>query len=281
VRGKRNAWPVGSPSGPLLCTKILERYNPLPVFEIGNSLREARLRQGLDLARAEAGTKIRNKYLQALEEENFEILPAETYVKGFLRAYAEYLGLDGQLYVDEFNSRFATSDEPVLSQPSARRSRSRPSESNFVVVALAGIVAVTVLVVVAWQFGTGGDPGATNLDDLLGPPPTNPATTPPEPPPPAAAETTARPKVKPAKLILTAVQGPCWMAVHAGSPTGELLYEGTLEQGQTMRFQKKRLWIQLGAPGNLVAQLNGKPASLPTAESIVVVTAKGIRTVST
>jgi hypothetical protein len=48
-----------------------------------------------------------------------------------------------------------------------------------------------------------------------------------------------------------------------------------------MRFQKKRIWIQLGAPGNLVAQLNGKPAELPASESIVVVTAKGIRTVST
>jgi cytoskeletal protein RodZ len=251
------------------------------VFEIGNSLREARLRQGLDLPHVEAGTKIRNKYLQALEEENFEVLPAETYVKGFLRAYAEYLGLDGQLYVDEFNSRFATSDEPVMSQPSRHRGRSRASESNFVVVALAGIVAVTVLVVVAWQFGTGSDQGATNLDDLLGAQPTNTAPVAPEPPPPAAVEAPARPKAKPAKLVLTAVHGPCWLAVHAGSPTGELLYEGTLEQGQTMRFQKKRIWIQLGAPGNLVAQLNGKPAELPASESIVVVTAKGIRTVST
>ncbi|MGH3093498.1 MAG: helix-turn-helix domain-containing protein, partial [Gaiellaceae bacterium] len=82
------------------------------MFEIGNSLREARLRQGLELPRIEADTKIRGKYLRALEEERFEVLPGETYVKGFLRAYAEYLGLDGQLYLDEYSSRFITAEEP-------------------------------------------------------------------------------------------------------------------------------------------------------------------------
>ena len=76
------------------------------MFEIGNSLREARLRQGLDFPEIEQATKIRGKYLRALEEEQFEVLPAQTYVKGFLRSYADYLGLDGQLYVDEFNSRY-------------------------------------------------------------------------------------------------------------------------------------------------------------------------------
>src|SRR5512133_3645174 len=76
------------------------------MFEIGNSLREARLRQHLDFPEIEQATKIRGKYLRALEDEQFEILPAQTYVKGFLRSYAEYLGLDGQLYVDEFNSRY-------------------------------------------------------------------------------------------------------------------------------------------------------------------------------
>ena len=76
------------------------------MFEIGTSLREARLRQGLDFPEIEQGTKIRGKYLRALEDEQFDLLPGQTYVKGFLRTYAEYLGLDGQLYVDEYNSRF-------------------------------------------------------------------------------------------------------------------------------------------------------------------------------
>jgi len=80
------------------------------VFEIGNSLREARLRQSLDFPRIEEGTKIRGKYIEALEAERFEVLPGDTYVKGFLRSYAEYLGLDGQLYLEEYNSRFASAE---------------------------------------------------------------------------------------------------------------------------------------------------------------------------
>ena len=80
------------------------------MFEIGNSLREARARRQIPLGQAEGATKIRGKYLRALEEERFDLLPAETYVKGFLRTYADYLGLDGQLYVDEYNSRFVIDD---------------------------------------------------------------------------------------------------------------------------------------------------------------------------
>jgi len=90
------------------------------MFEIGNSLREARVRRGVDYAQAELATKIRGKYLRALEEEQFSLLPAQTYIKGFLRTYAEYLGLDGQLYVDEFNSRFvagADRDPRVVPAP--------------------------------------------------------------------------------------------------------------------------------------------------------------------
>jgi hypothetical protein len=129
------------------------------VFEIGNSLREARLRQGLEIPRIEAETKIRGKYLRALEEEQFEVLPGDTYVKGFLRTYADYLGLDGQLYLDEYNSRFAASEEVPFAQSTApRRRQGRRMESNLVVVALAAIVAVTVLVVVGLS-GLGSDSG--------------------------------------------------------------------------------------------------------------------------
>ena len=102
------------------------------MFEIGNSLREARLRQGLEIPRIETETKIRGKYLRALEEEQFEVLPGDTYVKGFLRTYADYLGLDGQLYLDEYNSRFAASEELPFSQSTAEPRRRRQLLPAFV-----------------------------------------------------------------------------------------------------------------------------------------------------
>src|SRR3954469_14124308 len=109
------------------------------MFEIGTSLREARLRRRIDFAEAEQATKIRGKYLRALEEEQFEILPSETYVKGFLRTYADYLGLDGQLYVAEYNSRFVGDDAELRLRRSSRRTserRARRLETRIVLVVL-------------------------------------------------------------------------------------------------------------------------------------------------
>ena len=137
------------------------RYPYSLVFEIGNSLREARVRRGIDFAQAELATKIRGKYLRALEDEQFDLLPAETYVKGFLRTYAEYLGLDGQLYVDEFNSRFVSGEEhePRVRRSAARtpQRRHRRIETNVVLIALALIAIPTVIVVTAWK-ASGGKP---------------------------------------------------------------------------------------------------------------------------
>ena len=251
------------------------------MFEIGNSLREARLRQGLEIPRIEAETKIRGKYLRALEEEQFEVLPGDTYVKGFLRTYADYLGLEGQLYLDEYNSRFTTAEEAPVAQSAAPRRRRRPVESNFIVIALAGIVAVTVLVLVGLREAS---------EDPQNEPPVVPATTGQTTTEQSPTETTTGaaaaqpPVVRRAKLVLTAVRGGCWMQVRAGGVNGKLVFEGTVEQGQTQRFVKyKRLWLELGAPGNLNAKLNGRRVqNWPRQSAVVVVTAaQGVRTIST
>src|SRR4029077_3582041 len=121
----------------------------------GTSLREARLRKGLDFPEAEHATKVRGRYLRALEDEEFDALPAPTYVKGFLRTYADYLGLDGQLYVDEYNSRYIAGAEepPPLRRSSAVPRHSRRVESRVLVLALGLIGVVTALVIAAWKFG--------------------------------------------------------------------------------------------------------------------------------
>lgn len=252
------------------------------MFEIGNSLREARLRQGLEIPRIEAETKIRGKYLRALEEEEFEVLPGDTYVKGFLRTYADYLGLDGQLYMDEYNSRFAAAEEISFAQSTApKRRQRRRVESNLVVVALAAIVGVTVLVVVGLG-GLGSDEGG-------GVPPAGTSTS------PAAggtagttttgggATTSAREAGPRFRLLLTAARGNSFVEVRNGGVNGKLVWEGTLEEGQTQRFTKyRRLWLDLAQPQNLDVRLNGRRvADLPSRAAVVVATADGVRTVST
>ncbi|MDQ3867729.1 MAG: helix-turn-helix domain-containing protein [Actinomycetota bacterium] len=245
------------------------------MFEIGNSLREARLRQGLDLARAEDETKIRAKYLQALEDERFEVLPGETYVKGFLRTYADHLGLDGQLYVDEFNSRFASADEPLAASTPPRRDRPRPPESGFVLVALAGIVAVAVLFVVAFTLANDdsseppaplGEPTGTQRSGVAGA---------------RSGSRSSRTSPRTVKLALTAARGDCWVSIRLGRVTGKLLFQGTLDQGETIRYVGRRFWLQFGnAPSeNLDVRMNGRRVrDFPTGSSLVVVSPKGVRT---
>jgi cytoskeleton protein RodZ len=237
------------------------------VFEIGTSLREARLRQGLEFPELEQGTKIRAKYLRALEDEQFDVLPAQTYVKGFLRSYAEYLGLDGQLYVDEYNSRFVVGDDDHAPRP--RRSTPQPRgvqvQSRVVLLTLLGIAAVTALVIVAW---TRGEPQKVPPVGLGSTVPSNaPAT-------PVTPGVTA----KSVNLVVRAKRGPCWLSVHRGTATGSILYQGTLEQGQNQVFRARRLWITLDRPENLQIILNGHTRLLPVGGvKTLIVTPRAIR----
>jgi cytoskeleton protein RodZ len=242
------------------------------VFEIGSSLREARIRQGYDLVEAEAGTKIRSKYLGALEEERFEVLPAPMYVKGFLRSYSEFLGLDGQLYVDEYNTRYGSGDEEyVVSRPQrVRRRQSRAHrrfESRVLALALVGIVAAAALVVAAWKWGGTEAGTVANLDSRK--PSVETAST----------STTPARKKPPVTLVLNAVDGNSQLQVHRGSTgTGAILFQGTLERGHMLRFTGRKLWLNVASPEHLRARLNGK-AVLLSAESrpvVVVVTKKGV-----
>jgi cytoskeleton protein RodZ len=246
------------------------------VFEIGTSLREARNRQQLDLSEVEQATKIRSRYLQALEEESFDALPAQTYVKGFLRTYADYLGLDGQLYVDEYNSRYAVGEDELGEPVVARRTpgvqpRHRRLERRGVVLALAGIGVLCALVIAAFKFSN-NSPGIPNLStNGVNPPP--PAT--------SARKHKKRKAAPPAKLrfFVVAARGNCWMDVRNYSSSGRTLFTGTIEPGHGgMFFSARRLWINFGNPGNVKASLNGRLVTIPgggTSE-VVLVTRRGI-----
>ena len=238
------------------------------MFEIGSSLRDARVRKGLELPTLEAETKIRAKYLRALEEERFDLLPGDTYVKGFLRIYAEKLGLDGQLYVDEYNSRFSLSEEPVVANRPRSGTRQARFEASAVVVALAGIVAVTVLVIAAWRLG--GDDGggettattaATDVESRPG------ATT-------AAPGGEAAP---PVQLILTARKGTSRVVVRRGSARGEVLWEGTLSKGDDQPVEGTKLWLFVERSQNVALTLNGEATPpIGRGSHAVVVTKDGI-----
>jgi transcriptional regulator with XRE-family HTH domain len=233
------------------------------MFEIGSSLREARTRQGLELEDLEERTKIRRKYLRALEEEQFSQLPGHSYVKGFLRSYADALDLDGQLYVDEYTTRFVGGeDEPAPSmQRPIRGSRRREGrQSRALLVTLFLIALTTALVFVAWRFG------GTTTEQIPGLAPKGAA-------PERAPASTGGAK---ARLEVRAVGGDSLMDVRNDSRAGKALYRGTLQAGQMQRFAKPRLYLRLTAPENVVVKLNGNRVRLPRG-GVYIVTAGGVR----
>jgi cytoskeleton protein RodZ len=129
--------------------------------EIGATLREARMRARIDVSEIEAQTKIRAKYLRALENEEWSLLPGPTFVKSFLRTYAQALGLDGKALVEEYrlsHERAGDQFEPIVA-PSGRRQRpqrSGPSRGYVAAVSAIGVIIVVLIVALASGGGGGG-----------------------------------------------------------------------------------------------------------------------------
>jgi len=251
------------------------------MFEIGQSLREARLKRDLTPADVQKAIRIRDRYLQALEEERWELLPGDAYVKGFLRTYADYLGLDGSLYVEEYNSRFANPDELQLVPERFARTKTplagvgflRPLLAVLVIIAIVGGIAA----IAAWQLG-----GTSGAKQGAAPSTSAPTTTAPQ-------HTTPKKKTQrkhhvltalPTQALLVASRGNCWLAIHAGSATGALIYQGTLAQGRKLpvKLTNGPVWMTVGNPPALDVLLGGKVAhGLPTQVGNVLLTRRGIR----
>lgn len=194
------------------------------MFEIGNSLRAARERQGLGYPDVELATKIRARYIRALEEEDFDSLLGDAYIRGFLRTYADYLGLDGEIYVEEYASRFITSWRDDLPPPPRRRRsrRERTIERRAVVLTLAGIAVLTALVFAAWRYG-----GAST-------------------PVPALQK-----QRQSADLVVRGVGKGTYLVVRRGSKSGRLLFRGMLAPGRVERFRGSRFYVRARRPAGL------------------------------
>jgi cytoskeleton protein RodZ len=242
------------------------------MFELGSSLREARVRRGIELAQVAAETRIRTRYLQALEDERFELLPGSVYARGFLRAYADYLGLDGQLFVDEYNARFSADALP----PAPLQLELQPWPLRRYGIATAVLFLALVGALVAWQLSSSAPRPAGSRAALAKATGTLAAATRRRARPTRDHSGRARQPIAVA-LDLRATRGRCWLSVRQGSEQGRHLFEGTLEQGASRRFAVGRLWIRIGAPWNLEARLAGRPLSLPQTVANLVVTASGIR----
>jgi cytoskeleton protein RodZ len=216
---------------------------------IGETLREARMRQRLDIADVEDRTKIRAKYLRALENEEFGMLPGPTFVKTFLRTYAEMLGLDPHVLVEEYRAGFEREDEmeQPLGPPAVagrdRRHGPRVGPGSLVLLVLVGIVAALVAIGLASDDGGGGAEQASAPETKRTETKEEPAPKPPRP--------------KRVSLRITPAT-PTYVCVDRGIGT-PVVFEDTIESAQT--FRGKRIRVNLGKR-DVQLRMNGKPVKV-------------------
>jgi cytoskeleton protein RodZ len=258
--------------------------------EIGSTLREARMRAHIDISEVEASTKIRAKYLLAIENEEWDLLPGAVYVKSFLRTYADYLGLDSRLLIDEFKRRYERpADHEVrpisgLSRdrdrsPRERSSRRRPSPSFSISPRVVIAAALVVIVAALYVLGSSSNSGNTTGNDGIVSPNsghhkkpttsghghepktnTNTSTT-------RTSTGATTPAVVPKATLALVATGTIWVCVEG--PAHKLLIPGLeyVPGGKKIQaVSAKKLWVDLGN-ADATATVNGKPYTLPASSA--------------
>ena len=225
------------------------------------------MRARIDISEIEAETKIRAKYLRALENEEWDLLPGPTYVKSFLRTYADALGLDGKLLIEEYklrHERLSDVELQPIAPPGQRERRRRPRAA----ISRGWLVGIVVLVLLAglWVIGN------RNRGDGGGPSSTPPASTSSTSTSTASKASSAKkkatkkkakakPKLARLQIVATGQVYVCLKAAGKRTPVPGIVLTGGASQGP---YKSSRFRLQLGtSEARLI--VNGKSRSVPPA----------------
>jgi cytoskeleton protein RodZ len=239
--------------------------------DIGSTLREARMRARIDISEIETETKIRAKYLRALENEEWDLLPGPTYVKSFLRTYADALGLDGKLLIEEYKLRHERLSDVELQPiaPLGQRDRRRAPRAAFSRRWLVLVVVVGLIVALYFVGSNGGNGGGGGGGGAASTPTSTPtqsasgsdtgsstATTP-------KKKAKAKPKRARLTIVATGQVYVCLKAAGQRTPINGIVLTGGARQGP---YRSSRFRVQLGtSEARLV--VNGKSHTVPSASA--------------
>ena len=233
--------------------------------DIGTTLREARMRARIDIAEVESHTKIRAKYLRAIENEEWDLLPGPVYVKSFLRTYGDYLGLDSRMLVDEFKHRYerpSDHDPRPIASRSRERERERQRHSRGPLLPSWALIGLVLVAVVAALAIIGSHSGTKTT------PPTTPHASTKHRSKRATTHTATKPAARTTVTLQLVPTGPVYVCLVDG--TGHPLIPGRIfNPGQSIPTETKpKMLLTLG--NNAVQmKVNGKPLTVsPSATSI-------------
>ncbi|ACX53022.1 transcriptional regulator, putative [Ammonifex degensii KC4] len=222
-------------------------------MSLGEKLREAREAKGLSLEEVTKATKIRSKYLRALEEENFDLLPGRVYAKAFLRTYARFLGLDEIQLAQEFDSICPPPAESGHQPPARLLEEEEPVSLKGLRTILVVLLAIVLLFGInqAYQRLKGSAPERPPQVEEVQKPLAKTTET---PPPTTESQPSATSKSITLKLSVT--NDRCWMRVVTD---GMVAFEGELQAGQEKSFRANHtIQLRLGNAGAVAVSLNGK-----------------------
>jgi hypothetical protein len=227
---------------------------------VGKTLREARKRRDIELAEVEAKTRIRARLLRALENEEWDVLPGEAYVRGFIRTYAGYLGLDGPRLAEQHRRDVGASrpGEGLLGVDPAQATVARPRQPRQpprrALTLLAAAALVAALLVVALSSGGGGSPEGPGRERHQGGGQA------------AVGASSPLPARKPGLSLRLTATAEVWVCLLGarGEPLvdGQILAAGT-EAGP---FRSGSFTVSFGN-GEVSMTVNGQQASIPATSS--------------
>jgi cytoskeletal protein RodZ len=262
--------------------------------EIGATLREARMRARIDISEIEAETKIRAKYLRALENEEWGLLPGPAYVRSFLRTYAEALDLDARLLLEEYKLRHERPSDHDLMPIGAPRRRGggggrggrgggplRQREPRRIPAGVFVVVIVVLLVGALYLLGrpTGGDDdnGSTAAQTTTGRTTTTPVPASTTKKKSSSSSASKKKSSSSSKLVrLEVIGGAGSVFACLVDSSGQPRINGaTLSQGQSGGPYRSRSFRLLLGNGNARLRVDGKVKTVPDASPVAFKISKG------
>jgi len=211
---------------------------------LGERFRAAREERGLTLSEVGEQVRIRSVYLAAIEEENWKAIGAPVYIRGFLRTYARFLGLDPEEAVSEFNA--STGSSPA--SPSATAAPSSPRQRSMApLLWIAGIVAIALIGFVIFVYVSPPRAAVVTAQQT--------ATSSPAPSPGTTARPLPQPQPLPVHTLAVNITSASWLRVTID---GSVSIEGTFPRGWSKSFHGKSAVVRAGNAAGVRLTVNGK-----------------------
>lgn len=251
--------------------------NMEPIENIGLFLKNLREEKKIPVAQVAQALKTKPETIQAIEANDFQKIPAVPYIKGYLRSYSNYLGIDSEHILEEYNRQYPNTEKPLFIYQGQKLPRVGIDIRKFinpkVIIAMGFVILIIISIVLLKSFKPKDKLHASVKESST----------------PAAQNNMPKESEKPpASLISTPITTPILLSAHAIDTVwlrvfsdGKIIFQGVLQKGEEENWQAQNEFkLRIGNPNKVNLALNGKPTGSisPYGPVNVTINEKGIKT---